>query len=81
MNKLKKFYMILVTKPKLKKANIAYWTDSEINSPFQTIKKIDLVYSDNLEDIKTQLLFMGYKILEQSKRQYMHVVYYDLIDI
>jgi hypothetical protein len=81
MNKLKNFYLILVTKPKLKKAAIKYWTDSEINSPFQTIKEIDLVYSDNLEDIKTQLLFMGYKILEQSKRQYMHVVYYDLIDI
>jgi hypothetical protein len=81
MNKLKKFYMILVTKPKLKKAAIAYWTDSEINSPFQKIKEIDLVYSDNLEDIKTQLLFMGYKILEQSKQQYMHVVYYNLTDI
>lgn len=53
MNKPKDSFLILVIKPKLKKAAITYWTDSEINSPFQTIKKIDLAYSDNLEDIKT----------------------------
>ena len=48
-------------------------------------KKIDGIdfYAclDNLEDISTQLFFMGYKILKYSKRQYLQVVFYDLVTI
>jgi hypothetical protein len=77
MNKSKDSFLTLVIKHKLKQA-ILYWIDIDSDIPK---KRIDLVYSDNLEDIKTQLLFMGYKILERSKQQYMHVVYYNLTDI
>jgi hypothetical protein len=75
MNKPKDSFLTLAIKHELKQA-ILYWIDSDILK-----KRIDLVYSDNLEDIKTQLLFMGYKILERSKQQYMYTTYYDLTDI
>ena len=60
----------------LKQAYFSRWLDSNYN-----LHKNKLVYSDNLEDINTQLFFYGYKIIEQSKRQYLHTVYYDLIAI
>ena len=75
MNKPKDSFLTLTIKHELKQA-ILYWIDSDILK-----KRIDLIYSDNLEDIKTQLLFMGYKILERSKLQYRYVTYYDLADI
>ena len=78
MNKPRDPFSILVIKPELKQAALKCWIDSEIDSK---IKGIDLVYSDNLEDISTQLFFMGYKILKYSKRQYLQVVFYDLVTI
>ena len=74
MNKPRDPFSILVIKPELKQAALKCWIDSKI-------KGIDLVYSDNLEDISTQLFFMGYKILKYSKRQYLQVVFYDLVTI
>ena len=76
MNTEKDFFIII--KPKLKQAYISYWSDLE-NLP----DKIELIYSDKLEDISTQLFFMGYKLLEHSKKEYMHmdIICYDIISI
>lgn len=41
-------------------------------------REIDLVYSDNIEDIDMQLLFYGFKIVKDSKQEFGGYSFYDI---
>lgn len=69
----------LVTEPQLKQAYLSRcsnYLDSE-----DLLIKNELVYSDNLEDIDTQLLFYGFKIIKSSKQDLGCFCFYNLESI
>lgn len=64
MDSLTHLTHFLMINKKLKQAYLNCWKDFSFpNDSFPN----ELVYSDNLEDIDTQLLFYGFKIVKDSK--------------
>lgn len=69
----------LVTEPQLKHAYLSHCSNSPDSEDL--LIKNELVYSDNLEDIDTQLLFYGFKIIKSSKQDLGYLCIYNLESI
>lgn len=78
MDSLTHLTHFLMINKKLKQAYLSCWKNFSFPN--------ELVYSDNLEDIDTQLLFHGFKILKNTEQHrnigtVWHAIYYDLESI
>lgn len=69
----------LVIEPQLKHTYLSHCSNSPDSEDL--LIKNELVYSDNLEDIDTQLLFYGFKIIKSSKQDLGYFCFYNLESI